>query len=251
MSEASPSRPLGPPTVVVDNLHIKYRTFASGKAQSSRTSFATRSRGGTRWVHALKGVSFVAYEGESIGVIGSNGSGKSSLMRAIAGLNPPAEGAVYAASQPAMLGVGSALMPGLAGSKNVMLGALALGLSPRDVREKYDGIVEYAEIGDAIDRPMKTYSSGMKSRLRFSIAMAREHQILLVDEALAVGDKGFRKKSEQSIRDLRDTAGTVFLVSHSMKSIRDTSTRVIWIEKGHLVMDGDPEEVCSAYEASE
>ncbi|WP_062467515.1 ABC transporter ATP-binding protein [Demequina maris] len=251
MSDVTASTPIGPPTVIVDNLHIKYRTFASGKAQDSRTSFAMRARGGTRWVHALKGISFVAHEGESIGVIGSNGSGKSSLMRAIAGLNPPAEGGVYAASQPAMLGVGSALIPNLPGSKNVMLGALALGLSPRDVRERYDSIVEYAEIGDAIDRPMKTYSSGMKSRLRFSIAMAREHQILLVDEALAVGDKGFRKKSEQSIRDLRDTAGTVFLVSHSMKSIRDTSTRVIWIEKGHLVMDGDPDEVCAAYEASE
>lgn len=234
------------PTVIVDGLHVDYRTFASGKAASDRGTLLKRQRG-LRVVHALRGVSFVAHEGESIGVIGHNGSGKSTLMRAIAGLQAPSQGAVYAASRPALLGVNAALIGDLSGNKNVTLGSLALGLSPAEVEGLRDGIVEFSGLGDFIDLPMKTYSSGMQARLRFSIAISREHQVLLVDEALAVGDKEFQAKSEQRIRELRDQAGTVFLVSHSMKSIRDTCTRVLWIDHGTLRMDGDPKTVVKAY----
>ena len=240
---------LGTPTVIVDDLYIDYRTYASGKAVTQGKMLLKRQRG-VRIVNALKGVTFVAHEGESIGVIGHNGSGKSSLMRAIAGLTSATKGTVYAASRPALLGVNAALLPDLSGDKNVVLGSLALGHSRSEVAKMRDEIVEFSELEDFIELPMKTYSSGMQARLRFSIAVSRDHQILLVDEALAVGDKGFRKKSEQRIRDLRAQAGTVFLVSHSMRSIRDTCTRVIWIDKGVLKMDGDPEEVVKAYEAS-
>ncbi|MDN4483523.1 ABC transporter ATP-binding protein [Demequina lignilytica] len=240
---------VGKPTVVVDGLRVEYRTFASGKAASDRRALLSRQRG-VRIVKALKGVSFVAHEGESIGVIGHNGSGKSTLMRTIAGLQTPARGAVYAASRPALLGVNAALIPDLSGEKNVTLGALALGHTPGEVDGIRDEIVEFSGLDEFIDLPMKTYSSGMQARLRFSIAISRDHQILLVDEALAVGDKEFRKKSEQRIRDLRDQAGTVFLVSHSMGSIRDTCNRVIWIDHGELRMDGSPDEVVGAYERS-
>lgn len=240
---------IGKPTVVVDGVHVEYRTFASGKAASDRRALLQRQRG-VRIVHAVKGVSFIAHEGESIGVIGHNGSGKSTLMRTIAGLQAPARGSVRAASRPALLGVNAALIPDLSGEKNITLGALALGHSPEEIAEVRDEIIEFSGLADFIDLPMKTYSSGMQARLRFSIAISRDHQILLVDEALAVGDKEFQSKSEQRIRDLRDQAGTVFLVSHSMKSIRDTCNRVLWIDHGELKMDGPPGEVVGAYERS-
>ena len=240
------------PVVIVDELHVKYRVYASGKAikGGSQAGLLANARRGVREVHALKGISFVAYENESIGVIGSNGSGKSTLMRAITGLTPPAAGAVYAASRPNMLGVGAALIPDLSGERNIRLGGLAMGISRKDIATMRDEIVEFAELQEFIDLPMRTYSSGMQARLKFSIATVRQHEILIVDEALAVGDRRFRKRSEDRIRSIRDNAGTVFLVSHSMSSVRDTCDRVIWLNKGELMMDGPTDEVVDAYEAS-
>lgn len=239
----------GNPVVVVDDLHVTYRVYATGKSARARSGVLKRARG-IRKVHALRGVSFVAYENESIGVIGSNGSGKSTLMRALTGLTPPAQGAVYARSRPNMLGVGAALLPNLSGSRNIVLGGLAMGFSRDEVEELRDNIVEFAELESSIDLPMRTYSSGMQARLKFSIAAARSHDILIVDEALAVGDKGFRQRSEARIREIAKDAGTIFLVSHSMKSIRDTCQRTLWINKGVLEMDGPTDEVVSAYERS-
>jgi teichoic acid transport system ATP-binding protein len=236
------------PTFLVEDLHVKYRTYSSGKpaAGEGRSLTARRTRG-VREVHALKGVTFAAFEGESIGVVGHNGSGKSTLLRTIAGLTPATSGAVYAESRPALLGVNAALLNELSGDKNVRLGGLALGFTPAEVRERYDGIVEFAGLQEFIDLPMRTYSSGMSARLRFAIAASKNHSILLVDEALAVGDRAFRTKSEARIREMRESAGTVVLVSHSINSILDSCTRVIWIDHGNLKMNGDPQEVCDAY----
>lgn len=239
------------PVVVVDDLHVKYRVYASGKAvRGGQKGMLRNARRGVREVHALKGVSFVAYENESIGVIGSNGSGKSTLMRAITGLTPPEAGAVYASSRPNMLGVGAALISDLSGERNIRLGGLAMGIPRKDIDAMRDEIIAYAELQEFIDLPMRTYSSGMQARLKFSIATVRQHEILIVDEALAVGDRRFRARSEDRIRSIRDNAGTVFLVSHSMTSIRDTCSRVLWLNKGELLMDGDTEEVVTAYEES-
>ena len=236
------------PVVVVDSLHVKYQVHAGGRpVKGAGRSLLKRSGRGIRTVHALKGVSFTAYENESIGVIGSNGSGKSTLMRALVGLTPPSEGAVYASSRPNLLGVGAALIPDLSGDKNIQLGGLALGFSKQEIGRLRDDIVGFAELEDFIDLPMRTYSSGMQARLKFAIAAAKQHEILIVDEALAVGDQRFRQRSEARIREIRENAGTVFLVSHSMKSVLDTCSRVIWINKGELMMDGDPKEVVSAY----
>jgi teichoic acid transport system ATP-binding protein len=146
--------------------------------------------------------------------------------------------------------VGAALIRDLSGERNVILGGLALGLTLDEIEARFDEIVDFAGIREFIELPMRTYSSGMTARLKFAIATAREHDILIVDEALAVGDKTFRKRSEARIRHIRDNAGTVFLVSHSMQSIRDTCNRVIWINKGDLMMDGEPDEVIAAYEES-
>lgn len=238
------------PSVIVDELHIVYRAYGSGKAAKSKGGVLQRTRRGIREVHALRGVSFVAYENESIGVIGSNGSGKSTLMRAITGLTPPASGAVYASARPNLLGVGAALLPNLSGERNIVLGGLAMGFDPKEIAGMRDGIVSFAELEEFIDLPMKTYSSGMQARLKFAIAAARTHDILIVDEALAVGDRRFRQRSEARIREIRDEAGTIFLVSHSMKSVLDTCERAIWLNRGTLMMDGPCEDVVSAYENS-
>lgn len=240
------------PVVVADGVHVEYRTFATGKRVGSQRGKKILKGTGRkmRTVHALKGVSFTAYEGESIGIIGSNGSGKSTLMRTITGATPPIRGAVYASSRPSMLGVGAPLLRELSGEKNVILGCLALGYSMDQVNELYDEIVDFAGLRDYIDMPMRSYSSGMVARLKFAIATSRQDEILIIDEALAVGDKNFRERSEDRIRQIRESAGTVFLVSHSMNSIRDTCDRVIWINQGVLMMDGDVEEVIDAYENS-
>ena len=233
------------PVVVVDGVDIIYKVYASGKRANKWNAGGSKQT--LREVHAVKNVSFTVYKGETIGIIGTNGSGKSSLLRSIAGLTQPTNGAVYASARPVLLGVGAVLMPSLSGEKNIMLGGLAMGYSKKETAELAPAITEFAGLEDFIDLPMRTYSSGMSARLRFAIAASRNHDILIIDEALSVGDQQFRKRSEARMREMRDTAGTVFLVSHSIKSILDTCSRVIWLEKGVLKMDGDPLEVCKAY----
>jgi teichoic acid transport system ATP-binding protein len=244
------------PTVIADDVHIVYRVHGAGTGRGSAVAALSRmvSRKGNpnvREVHAVRGVGFVAYRGEAVGLIGSNGSGKSTLLRAIAGLLPPESGRVYTGGQPSLLGVNAALMNDLTGERNVILGGLAMGMSREEIESRYEQIVEFSGInekGDFISLPMRTYSSGMAARLRFSIAAAKDHDVLMIDEALATGDRRFQKRSQERIRELREEAGTVFLVSHNNKSIRDTCDRVLWLEKGELRMDGPTEEVLKAYE---
>jgi teichoic acid transport system ATP-binding protein len=244
------------PTVIADDLHIVYRVNGARGGKGSATAALSRilRRGeerGVRTVHAVRGVSFVAYRGEAIGLIGSNGSGKSTLLRAIAGLLPAERGKVYTDGQPSLLGVNAALMNDLTGERNVILGGLAMGMSREEIKRRYQEIVDFSGIndkGDFITLPMRTYSSGMAARLRFSIAAAKDHDVLMIDEALATGDRKFQKRSEARIRELRKEAGTVFLVSHNNKSIRDTCDRVLWLERGELRMDGPTDEVLKEYE---
>ncbi|MFJ9213263.1 ABC transporter ATP-binding protein [Streptomyces sp. L-9-10] len=244
------------PTVVVDGVHVTYTVHGTRGGRGSATSalsriVSRRSAPGAREVHAVKGVSFAAYKGEAIGLIGSNGSGKSTLLKAIAGLLPPSRGTVFTRGQPSLLGVNAALMSDLTGERNVILGGLAMGMSREQVRSRYDDIVEFSGIndkGDFISLPMRTYSSGMGARLRFSIAAAKSHDVLLIDEALSTGDAGFQRRSQERITELRAEAGTVFLVSHSNKSILDTCDRALWLESGTLRMDGPARDVVAAYE---
>lgn len=238
------------PVVIVDNLHVKYEVFSSGKAvgKAGARRLLQPKLKGVRSVHALKGITFAAYENESIGVIGSNGSGKSTLLRTITGLTPPSDGAVFARSRPSLLGVGAALIPDLSGDKNITLGGLALGYSRTEIEQMREEITKFAELEEFIDLPMRTYSSGMSARLKFAIAASKKHDILIVDEALSVGDAKFKKRSEAKIREIRDSAGTIFNVSHSMNSIKETCDRCIWIEKGVQMMDGDTESVTKEYQ---
>ncbi|WP_246486008.1 ABC transporter ATP-binding protein [Kribbella qitaiheensis] len=176
------------PTVIADNVNIIYKVTAGsgGKgtaASAFRRILKRQDRPTIREVHAVKNVSFTAYKGDAIGLIGRNGSGKSTLLRAIAGLLPPASGAIYTGGQPSLLGVNAAMMNDLTGDRNVVLGCLAMGMSLAEIEERYGDIVEFSGIGDFIDLPMSTYSSGMSARLKFAIASAKTHDILLVDEA--------------------------------------------------------------------
>jgi teichoic acid transport system ATP-binding protein len=243
------------PTVVVDDVHVVYRIntgavwdaspIAGFKRMMTRTKSAAM-----REVHAVKGVSFVTYEGEAIGLIGSNGSGKSTLLRAIAGLLPTASGKVFTKGQPSLLGVNAALLNDLPGERNVILGCLAMGMSLAEAKTKVAEVIEFSGInerGDFASLPMRTYSSGMAARLRFAIAAARSHDVLLIDEALATGDATFRKRSEDRVRELREEAGTVFLVSHQLSTIRSTCERTLWLEAGELRMDGPTKDVIAEY----
>ncbi|MET9804041.1 ATP-binding cassette domain-containing protein [Streptomyces sp. NPDC006368] len=244
------------PTVVVDGAHVTYTVQGTGGAARGnplqRILSRRRRTGGARTVHAVKGVSFVAYKGEAIGLIGSNGSGKSTLLKAIAGLLPTSEGRIYTQGQPSLLGVNAALMSDLSGERNVILGGLAMGMTREEIHARYQEIVDFSGInekGDFISLPMRTYSSGMGARLRFAIAAAKSHDVLLIDEALATGDAKFRARSQERINQLRAEAGTVFLVSHSNSTIKQTCDRAIWLEAGTLIMDGPSAEVVDAYEA--
>jgi teichoic acid transport system ATP-binding protein len=232
------------PLVVVDDLHVVYKVYGSSrdKGTAATTLFrliGRRTRASIREVHAVRGISFVAYRGDAVGIIGRNGSGKSTLMRAIAGLLPPEQGNVYTTGEAALLGVNAALLEDLTGERNVILGCLAMGMSKAEAKAKYRQIVEFSGVGDFIDLPMKAYSSGMGSRLRFAIAASKTHEVLLIDEALATGDAEFRKKSHDRIEELRAAAGTVFLVAHNLEEIELTCNRVVWMERGQVVKQGE------------
>lgn len=249
--QAQHAQEMGSPSVVVDDVHVRYRVFG-GRRRSTEPEMGrlrqlvNRSRkhvGSISEVHAVRGVSFVARQGESIGLIGMNGAGKSTLLRAIAGLMPVSSGSIYTDGQSALMGVNAALIRSLTGERNVMIGGLALGLSRQQVRERFDEIVDFSGIGDFVYLPMKAYSSGMAARLRFAISTSAVPDILMIDEALATGDAAFKARSRERIEQIREQAGTVFLVSHSARSIERMCDRAIWIDQGQLVDDGPVEEV--------
>jgi teichoic acid transport system ATP-binding protein len=256
LPERSQKRPLGAPSVVVDDVHITYRVFGGRKSGTvdSKPNLLNRAinlgrknTGAVTRVPAVRGISFVAHHGESIGIVGTNGSGKSTLLRAVAGLIPPTKGRVFVAGEPSLLGVNAALMNKLTGEKNIQIGGLALGLSAKEVRERMPEVADFADLGDFLYMPMSAYSSGMSSRLRFAISTIARPDILMIDEALATGDAAFRTKSKKRIESVVEDAGTVFFVSHSLASVRAMCTRVLWVDKGRLVMDGEVDEVCDAY----
>jgi teichoic acid transport system ATP-binding protein len=236
--------PVADPTVVVDDLHVVYRVYGAGGNKGTAATSLMRlvkrqRRASIREVHAIRGISFVVNHGDVVGVIGRNGSGKSTLLRAIAGLLPAEQGAVYTSGQPALLGVNAALLDDLTGERNVVLGCLAMGMPPQEVKARFADIVDFSGVGKFIDLPMRAYSTGMAQRLRFAIASAKSHKILMIDEALATGDASFRTKSHNRIRELRDEAGTVFLVAHNLGEIEQSCNRVIWMEAGQILRDSD------------
>ena len=235
-------------SVQVTDLHIEFEVFSDRRA-GLRQRLATQEGSGRRVIEAVNGVSFETRRGEAIGVIGSNGSGKSTLLSALAGLIKPTSGEILVSSEPKLLGVGAVLLNGATGIRNIRLGCLALGMSSDELDDRVAEIVEFTGLGEAIDRPLKTYSAGMRARLHFAISTAVQPEILLVDEALAVGDKEFRKKSRAKIESLLANAGTLFLVSHSTNEIQRLCTRGLWLEKGKILADGPVTDVVAEYGA--
>lgn len=243
--------------LIADDVHVTYYIHGGRRVRQSqqRRGFGnllgpSLGAGRKREVHAVRGVSFVANHGERIALIGHNGAGKSTLLRALAGLMPLSGGAVYAGGSTALLGVNAALSTSLTGSQNIMLGGLAVGLTPQQVREKYDEIVEFAGLEEFIDLPMRSYSSGMSARLRFAVSTAAIPDILMIDEALATGDARFRARSMEKMKQVREHAGTVFLVSHNAKTVASFCDRAIWLERGQIVEDGPVDDVLGRYTAS-
>ena len=233
-------------SVQVTDLHIEFEVFSDRRA-GLRQRLATKEGSGRRVIEAVNGVSFETRRGEAIGVIGSNGSGKSTLLSALAGLIKPTSGEILVSCEPKLLGVGAVLLNGATGIRNIRLGCLALGMSSEELDDRVAEIVEFTGLGEAIDRPLKTYSAGMRARLHFAISTAVQPEILLVDEALSVGDKEFRKKSRAKIESLLANAGTLFLVSHSTKQIERLCTRGLWLENGKLLADGPITDVIAQY----
>ena len=231
-------------TVLASNVELEYRTTQDRRR--TRSHFFQRPNK-TVYFQALRNISMVAREGELIGLIGRNGSGKSSLLRVLAGLQPPTSGQVLTSSQPQLLGVSAALMPSLSGEENIRLGLLALGLPREEIEERRDRIVTLSGLEDVITMPMNSYSSGMGARLRFAISVAAEPEILMIDEALSTGDAVFMERSRLAMEKMLSKAGTVFLVSHAAQTIEEMCTRAIWLDSGAIIAEGPAREVAREY----
>lgn len=199
---------------------------------------------------AVRGISFQVEKGEILGIIGKNGSGKSTLLRAIAGVFCPNSGTVdLKGNTVSLLSLGLGFKATLSGRKNIFISGMLLGFTEKQIKEKEEEIIEFAELGEFIDRPVKTYSSGMYSKLAFSITCNLETDIILVDEVLSVGDEGFQKKSMAKMESLiQDKDRTVIIVSHSIETLEKLCDRVMWMDAGRIMDIGQAREVLCSYQ---
>jgi ABC-2 type transport system ATP-binding protein len=238
------------PVVVVENVSKKYRLYRE-RNNSLKIAIMRGGRAKVDMFWALQDVSFEVYEGSTTGLIGENGSGKSTMLKCLARILRPDTGSVSVTGKmSALLELGAGFHPELSGRENVFLNGAILGLKQKELAAKFDDIVDFAGIGQYIDEPVKNYSSGMYVRLGFSVAINVEPDILLVDEVLAVGDEAFQRKCLERFADLKNSGKTVIIVSHSMGSVINMCDHVIWFKKGRKMADGDPRQVVEAYTGS-
>jgi len=238
-----------PLAVKVSDLSITYRTTFERKPtlKQALVRFG-RGQRAVREVEAIKDVSFEVRTGTAMGIIGSNGAGKSTLMRAMAGILPPTSGSIEVWGRAStLLALGVGFNKNLSGRENIILGGLAAGMSRREVEERADEVAEWTELGDFIDMPMRTYSSGMSARVAFSVAVHMKPDILMIDEALSTGDAHFREKANAKTAEMRDSARAMFLVSHGLGSIKEMCNEALWLDRGKLMMRGEPASVVNAY----
>ena len=237
------------PAIVVENMSMMFN-LNKEKVDNLKEYFIKLI---TRKLHftefwALQDVSFTVEKGDRVGVLGFNGAGKSTLLKVIAGVLKPTKGSVKVSGVIApMLELGAGFDMNYSGKENIFLYGATMGYSRKFIEEKYDEIVEFSELGDFIDVPVKNYSSGMRARLGFAIATAVEPEILILDEVLSVGDAKFRQKSEAKIRSMFDKGITVLFVSHSTQQVLNICNKAIILEKGKLIAQGDAEEICDKY----
>jgi ABC-type polysaccharide/polyol phosphate transport system ATPase subunit len=235
--------------VKVEHLDVIYRTSYE-KVPTFKSALKRMGKGErvVKEVLALQDVSFEITHGTVLGIVGHNGAGKSTLMRAISGILPPSAGRIEVHGRiSTLLALGVGFNPALSGRENVMLGGLAAGLSREEVNERYQVIADFAELGDFIEMPMRTYSSGMFSRLAFSVAVHMEPDVLIIDEALSAGDAKFKKKAAQKMDELMGQARTMLLVSHALGTIKEMCNDAIWLDHGKLMGRGTPTEMVDAY----
>lgn len=233
--------------ISVNDLHKTYDTPALERVLRRVTAHRTMTRGS---VHALRGVTFDVPPGEVVGLVGSNGAGKSTLLRLIAGVSQPTSGSLTVEGNVhAVLEIATGLLRDRTGRENIHYMGGLYGTSPEELRKREPEIVAFAGLGEFIDHPVRAYSSGMKSRLAFSIVTSGDFDVLLIDEALSVGDIGFALRCRQRIRELCRRGATVVLVSHALQSIREMCDRVVWLHDGQIAADGDPDEVVELYRA--
>ena len=237
------------PRIRVEDVSVTYRTSLESAPTLKHTVLKLgRREKVVREIDALKNVTFEVPEGQVLGVVGANGAGKSTLMRTVAGILPPNSGRVEVHGRVStLLALGVGFNRKMTGRQNVVLGGLAAGLTRDQLQEKYDEIVAFAELEDFMDMPMRTYSSGMYGRLAFAVAVMMEPDILLIDEALSVGDAKFRRKCARKMRELCSEDRTVVLVSHSLGTIQELADHAIWMDKGEMRMWDDPDTVVNAY----
>jgi ABC-type polysaccharide/polyol phosphate transport system ATPase subunit len=236
-------------SIRVEDVSVTYRTsFERAPTLRGTMLRLGRRERVVREIEALKDVSFEVRHGTVLGILGMNGAGKSTLVRTVAGILPPTEGRVEVRGRVStLLALGVGFNRDLSGRENVVLGGLAAGLRREQLEAKYDDIVRFAELGEFMDLPMRTYSSGMYGRLAFSVAVNMDPDILLIDEALSVGDARFRRKSFEKMRELCGQARTIVLVSHALGSISELCDQAIWMHDGELRMWDQPDPVIEAY----
>ena len=231
----------------VKNLEISYRCL---KSFSIRKSLFQLKKSKVEVYEAVRDVSFQVPKGEIMGMVGRNGSGKSTMLRAIAGIIAPDSGTIdLHGHNVSLMSIGVGFQKELSGRENILLSGMLLGFSEKQVRDKMDEIIKFAELGRFIDMPVKTYSSGMYSKLAFSITAVLESDIMLIDEVLSVGDAKFKKKSYRKMKELISNKNrTVVIVSHSSETLRKLCTTLMWLHNGKIRMLGKTDEVLEAYE---
>jgi ABC-type polysaccharide/polyol phosphate transport system ATPase subunit len=237
------------PAVSIKGVSKNFRTFPNGRARLKEAlSFGRRKYGRDFW--ALKDISLDVEPGTTLGIIGRNGAGKSTLLSIVSGILQPTEGTVEVNGRlVALFALGAGFNPEFTGRENIMLNGLILGIEHQEMLERFDDIVEFADLGDFIDQPIKTYSSGMRSKLGFAVAVNVEPDVLILDETLAVGDAVYKETALQRMYELRDRGTTILFVSHSMKTVEDFCTEAALIHEGRLMTTGEPAEVTGEYQA--
>ncbi len=233
--------------ISVKDVKIRYRFLK--KISLLKSMFSMKKFAKTEYFEAVKGISFDVKKGQILGIVGKNGSGKSTLLRAIAGIFSPDEGTIdLHGNSVSLMSIGVGFNGALTGRENIYLSGTLLGFSKEQINEKIDEIISFAELEKFIDRPVKTYSSGMHSKLAFSITAILETEIMLVDEVLSVGDARFKKKSYEKMKSLiGNSERTVLIVSHSMEALQKLCDNILWIHDGELKMLGKTEEVLPEY----
>lgn len=232
-------------TVVVQNVYKKYKMHKSPK---EKLLDVILPGGYGEDFYALQDISFTAKQGDVIGLVGVNGSGKSTLSNLIGGVIPPTSGTVKTVGQTSIIAISSGLNNQLTGRENIELKCLMLGFKKKEIQEMEANIIEFADIGKFIDQPVKKYSSGMRSRLGFAISVSVNPDILIVDEALSVGDQVFGQKSKKKMFEFKEKGKTIFFVSHSMGQIKEFCEKTIWLEYGEIKDFGPVKEVIPEYE---